>query len=93
MAVLSDEERRRTWAQFMRTVRRFGLTSIAGTKADLRALINAADDFADQHAATYNQMIPQPQRGMYSAEEKAAALCAVIMRRVLPDLLRAEEDG
>lgn len=93
MAVMTDEERRRVHAQFMRVFRRFGLNSLPGNKADLRILVNAADDFADQHASTYNQMIPAAQRSLFDNDTKAAVLCAVILRRRLPELFRAEEDG
>ena len=54
-------------------------------------LVNVADDFRDQHATTFNQMIPQPQRGIFTADEKAVALCCVIMRSL--GLLRTQEDS
>lgn len=80
MAVLSDTERAALWGEFMRTLENISGTG-AMTKADLRAAINAVDDWTDSNAAAFNAAIPQPARGLLSARQKAALLVFVTKRR------------
>lgn len=90
MAVLPDEDRRRTFAHVMRQRDTFG--SIAGIlKADLRAAVDAADTWVDGNAAAFNSALPQPFRGAANAQQKTLLLCFVAMRRA--GLLRTTEDG
>lgn len=49
--------------------------------ADLRAAINAADDWADTNAAAFNTAIPQPARGALTTKQKTKLLMYVIARR------------
>lgn len=86
MAVLSDEDRRRTWAQLMRT----GLAIPGVVKADLRAAVDATDAWIEANQAAYNAALPQPFRGAAGLDEKTLLFCYVAMRRA--GLLRAEED-
>lgn len=86
MAVLSDEERRRTTAQWMRA----NLEAVSITKADLRAAVNATDQWIDDNASAYNLALPQPARGALSATQKTLLFVYVAMRR--RGLLKAEED-
>lgn len=51
------------------------------TRAQLQAVIDAADDWAEANSASYNTAIPQPQRGVLTARQKAAILMYVIRRR------------
>jgi len=60
MAVLSDSERALATAEFIRDNK---TTFAAVTKGDIRAALNALDDFLDTNAATINNAIPQPARG------------------------------
>lgn len=82
MAVLTDEQRREVWADTMR------LASAAreplGTllKADLRAAVNAVDDWVDQNAASYNAAIPLPARDELSAKQKVRLLQVVVRARL-----------
>ncbi len=81
MAVLPDADRVTLWSTLMTESSRTH-TSLAGvTKAELRAAINAADDWADANAASYNTALPQPARGALTAKQKAAILLYVIKRR------------
>lgn len=80
MAVLTDPERAALWAEFMRLTENISATG-AMTKADLRAAINAVDDWADSNASAFNLAIPQPARGLLSARQKAALLVFVTKRR------------
>lgn len=86
MAVLSDEDRRRTWAQLMRT----GVGIPGVVKADLRAAVDATDAWIEANQAAYNAALPQPFRGAASLDAKTLLFCFVAMRRA--GLLRAEED-
>jgi hypothetical protein len=86
MAVMSNEERRRCWAQFMRA----NLEPLSITKAELRAAVDATDQWIEDNSSAYNLAIPQPARGAMSATQKTLLFVYVAMRR--KGLLRAEED-
>ena len=83
MAVLSPSDRA--------AVRR-GATEIIGglsgtdrsipiDRTQLLAVVNAADDWVDANGAAFNAAIPQPQRGLLTAKQKALILSAVVRRR------------
>lgn len=77
MAVLSDNDRRVTWADAMRRADCPGNL----TKADLRAAVDAIDSWIDSNAVSFNTAIPQPARGALSAKQKAALMMLVISKR------------
>lgn len=80
MAVLNDGDRHAVWAAFMRgNAEAFG----ALTKPDLRAAVNALDDFLNTNVSAINQAIPQPARSTLTAPQKALLLQYVIQRRYL----------
>jgi hypothetical protein len=87
MAVLSALERARTAAQWLRR----NPESCAFTKADLRAAVNATDDWIDSQQANYNAALPAAFRTNATLAQKTLLFCYVAMRRA--GLLRAEEDG
>lgn len=87
MAVLPDLDRERIWRWFMR--RNTG--SCGFTKADLRAAINATDDWIDTNATAYNLALPVAFRTSASLAQKTLVFCWVAMRRA--GILRVEEDG
>jgi hypothetical protein len=89
MAVLDAENRRRVWAHLMRNWDK-SLGRIPVNKIELRAAVDAADDWADANAAAYNTALPQPFRGAATTGMKSLLLCYVIMRRA--NRLRTEED-
>lgn len=79
MAVLSNADRRDVWAEFQRTPEAgetFGFV-----KDDLRAAVNALDQFLDDNAAAINAAIPQPARGALTVRQKARLLRYVIAKR------------
>lgn len=84
---LDAEGRRRTWAQLMRSA---DLGSISITKADLRAAVDATDDWIEANSASYNQALPQPARSSLTADQKTLVFVYVALRR--RGLLIAEED-
>jgi hypothetical protein len=91
MAALPDEDRRRTWAHLMRELSdNVTLQGIAISKADLRAALNAVDDWVDENSTSFNQALPQPARSGLTMRQKVVLLSFVILRRA--GLLRAKED-
>ncbi len=80
MAALSDSDRFSVWAQYM---------SDAGSerqapplsKVDLRAAINAIDDWVDTNTTAFNNAIPQPARGALTTKQKANLLLYVVTKR------------
>lgn len=86
MAAMNESDRARCAAQFGRD----NTEPVSITKADLRAAINAADDWIDANSASFNAALPQPARGALSATQKTFLFVYVAMRR--RGMLRAEED-
>ena len=82
MTVLTEEDRADCSTEFQREESR-DRSPIGGTKADIRVMINALDDYMDTNAAAMNQAIPQPQRGMFTAAQKAKVLNFVVRKRYL----------
>lgn len=81
MAVLSDPNRESVWADFMRTLTPNGETSPLMTKADLRAAVNAADDWADTNASSFNTALPTAFKNNATAKQKARLLVWVVEKR------------
>lgn len=50
-------------------------------KADLRAAVNAADQWAEDNAASYNTALPAAFRTTATVQQKAALLMYVIKKR------------
>lgn len=77
MAVLSDNDRFACWRELMQ---KSGLLG-ALTKAELRAAVNAIDDWVDANAAAFNTAIPQPARAVLTSKQKALILMLVTDKR------------
>jgi len=79
MAVLSTNDRIAVWEQWMRENR----DTITGalTKAQLRAAVDALDDFLNTNATAINNAIPAAARTALSTSQKAALLNYVVLRR------------
>lgn len=81
MALLVSGDRADCHAEFMRTPasgETFGLT-----KLDLRAALDAADQWVSDNASSYNTALPQPARAALSAAQKARLLALVLHYRFL----------
>ena len=89
MAVLPTLDRQRIWRGIMRywSAQRDILTGC--TKTDLQAAINAADDWADSNAASYNSALPATFRTNATVAQKAFLLAMVALARGNVALLRA----
>lgn len=80
MAVLSDADRKAVWTDFMRKISD-ARESCAVNKTDLRAAVDALDQFLEDNAATINSAIPQPARANLTATQKARILAYVALKR------------
>ena len=80
MAVLTDADRRTIWAAFMSEMssRRDGH---ALSKNDLRAAVDAVDDWVDTNTASFNAAIPVAARTALNAKQKSEILVFVVRRR------------
>ncbi len=79
MAVLTDQQRFETWAQYMRE----NAAPIAVSKPDLRAAVDAIDTYLNDNAAAINSAIPQPARSALTTVQKALLLTAVVAKRYI----------
>jgi len=81
MAVLSETERRLAWSEYMydSAISNGSLGSLL--KTDLRAAIDAMDDFLNTNAGAINTAIPLPARSALSTKQKALLLMYVVARR------------
>lgn len=89
MAALSTNVRQQLWRGLMRfwSAR---LEALAGiTKTDLQAAVNAADDWADTNAASYNSALPATFRTNATASQKALLLAVVVLARYGAASIRA----
>jgi len=80
MAVLGDNDRVtmvQKFAQNMSGTR----TAVSIVKADMRAAVNAIDDWVEANASAFNTAIPQPARGASTTQQKAKLLWYVVQRR------------
>lgn len=80
MAILDDNDRSLVHTSIMRdlSARR---DPISITKADLRAAVNALDNYLNSNAASINTAIPQPARSNLTSSQKALILMYVIEKR------------
>lgn len=77
MVTLTTEERRALWQEWMTANRE----AVSIAKADLRAAVDAVDEWIEANMASFNAAIPQPARGALSAKQKALLLAFVLRRR------------
>lgn len=80
MAVLADADRADIWAQIMRDFVALGIETDL-TKAEVRQLIDAADDWLETDRLRYNATIPPGIRSRASMPLKLYALSAAALRR------------
>ena len=83
MAILSDPDRIAVWAEFMRDAVNINAGASGLTKAELRAAVNAIDQWNEDNQSAFNLAIPQPARGALTAKQKATLQLAIVARRWL----------
>ncbi len=74
---LSGNDRFDIWARLMRRDESFGTL----TKADLRAAVDATDDWIEANQGAFNAAIPLPARSELTARQKALLFMAVAARK------------
>lgn len=79
MATLSLQDRFDVWADLMRQ----NLGTVTITKPQLRAAVDALDDFMDSNSTALNNTLPVAARTNLTTAQKAAVLSAVIAKRYL----------
>ena len=82
MAVLPNADRVAIWKQMMDDLSK-RRESAPFLKADLRAAVNALDQWLDDNKASANAALPQPFRGAATTPQKALLLQFVIQKRFL----------
>lgn len=81
MAVLSDNDRAALRSAFTTALSTAFEPLGALTKAELRAALNAVDDWVDANQASFNAALPLPARTELTASQKARLLASVVQRR------------
>jgi hypothetical protein len=81
MATLNVQDRFDVWADFTRDQRVGTLANM--TKADLRAAVDALDDFFNTNAASVNNALPATAKTNMTTPQKALLLMFVISKRYL----------
>lgn len=78
MAVLPDADRTFVSAEFMRRVK----SAYGGiTKPQLKAAVDATDQWIDDNATAFNTALPVAARNGLSQSEKTLLFCYVSLRR------------
>lgn len=81
MAALTAVERNALSALFCEEVSR-GRSPLALTRAQLRAALDAVDQWVEDNVSSFNAAIPQPARGSLTARQKAALFFYVVQKRL-----------
>ena len=89
MAELSTNDRLSIKRGLMRYTSRERETWNNLTKDDLEAAVNAADTWANDNAASFNNALPVTFRTNASNGQKSLLLAVVVLMRYNPTLLRA----
>ena len=76
MAILTTQQRGEIHAYLCR---RFGYGVI--TKADVQAVVDAADSWQDANAAAFNAALPEPGKTALNLTQKTIVFCYVALRR------------
>jgi hypothetical protein len=81
MAVLIEADRKDVWARAMQVWS--GRTESTGTllKADLRAAVDATDQWIEDNAAAFNAALPVAARNALTASQKAELFSIVALKR------------
>lgn len=85
MAVLPDQDRLELFAEFCR-VASDKHESLNLTRADMRAAVNAIDDFLHNNAGAINTAFPQPARSVLTVAQKAKIFAWVALRRFVKEV-------
>lgn len=81
MATMSSEQRAEVTAESMRDNRWTNVPNVL--KSDLRAAVNAADQWVSDNAASFNSALPATYRTNATSAQKALLLVWVVTKRFL----------
>lgn len=87
MTVLDESGRAQVWRGFMRYVSSLNI-SLALSGPNLRAAVDATDNWIDSNQSSYNTALPAAAQGGLTAPQKTLLFCAVAARRVSPAFAR-----
>ena len=76
MATLTTQQRGEIHAFLCR---RFGYGGV--TKADVQAVVDAADSWQDTNAAAFNAALPEPGKSALNLTQKTIIFCYVALKR------------
>lgn len=79
MAVLSDADRAATMREWVRDAYRDATANMS--TEDIRAAINAVDDWTESNQASFNTALPEPFKSTATAKQKAQMLSFVALKR------------
>lgn len=88
MAVLPDADRQRVWRGFMRYLSATLDGIPVCLKADIRAAVDATDDWLNTNQASFNSALPATFRNNATLAQKALLLAAVVLMRAGVGFLR-----
>jgi hypothetical protein len=80
MAALTEQQRQAIRDTIMRDHHPLW-TGVEGSKADLRAVIDAFDDYLETNASAINQTIPVGPRARFTSAQKARIMAYVALTR------------
>lgn len=77
---LNEQERTGLWTDFMRLLSR-NREALGLTKAELRAAVDATDDWIDANQASFNSALPEPAKSALTGNQKVRLFMAVAAKR------------
>ena len=80
MATLLDGDRGDVWAEIMQELSDKHFPA-GFNKTDLRAAVDAADQWVSDNESSYNTSLPEPFKSTASAKGKALVLTYVLVKR------------
>jgi len=89
MAVLADSDRQRIWRGVMRLWSATRDPLPAMLKTDIKAAVDATDQWIEDNQASYNTALPIAFRTNATLAQKTLLFCAVAAMRVSAAFLRA----
>ena len=80
MAALPDADRIEITAKLQRLAQ-WAAISCGITKADLKAAVDATDDWIDSNAASFNNALPTAAKNGLNSTQKTLLFCYVALKR------------
>lgn len=80
MALLTNTQRREIWMEYQEEISRL-LETINISKSELKAAVDAIDQWIEDNSASFNQAIPLPARTELTARQKIRIFAAILKKR------------